>query len=504
MLNLLILIPIIGAVLAMLMPSGISAKRVSFTALTAVVGITLFLARYFNLASGSFQFSETHPWISVIGLDYNLGIDGISLPLVGLNMLISWLIVFAYNANGYRSRSFYALILLSNAGLTGAFVSTNILLFSIFYELELIPVYLLIAIWGSSKKEYAAMKFLIFTAVSGILVLAGFLALGWLSGDAMPNFDYQSLRQTNLPVSVQTILLLILLIGFGIKTPLVPLHTWLPDTYVESSTYTAMLLGGLLAKLGTYGLIRFCMPLFPTAWHNLAPLLAIWGSVSILYGAITAIAQKDIKRMVAYSSIGHMGYILLAIAADSPLSLVGAVCQMVSHGLILALLFYLVGIVESKVGTREIDVLNGLMNPLRGLPTTSALLVLSGMASAGIPGLVGFVAEFIIFQGSFTQFPIPTIMAIIGTGLTAVYFVILLNRTCFGRLDNRTAYYPKVLGQEQIPALVLSALILWLGLQPSNLVKWSEATAQVYSKYTIANAGLMPVPIDSAQIAIHK
>jgi NADH dehydrogenase subunit M (EC 1.6.5.3) len=158
--------------------------------------------------------------------------------------------------------------------------------------------------------------------------------------------------------------------------------------------------------------------------------------------------------------------------------------------------------VESKVGTREINVLNGLMNPLRGLPTTSALLVLAGMASAGIPGLVGFVAEFITFQGSYTQFPIPTIMAIAGTGLTAVYFVILLNRTCFGRLDNWTAYYPKVLGIEQIPALVLTALIVWLGVQPSYLVKWSEATAQIYGKYTVANAGLMPIHINASQIAV--
>ncbi len=501
MLSLLILIPILGAVITMLVPNGTIAKRVGLLCLSVVVILTLYIARQFTITDGHFQFGETYQWINLIGLDYRLGIDGISLPLIGLNMLICWLIVFAYNASSYRARSFFALLLLANAGLTGAFASTNVLLFTIFYELELIPIYLLIAIWGSAKKEYAATKYLIFTAVSGILILVGFLAVGWLAANPNPNFNYESLLHTNFPVAVQTILLLILLVGFGIKTPLVPLHTWLPDTYVESSTSTAMLLGGLLAKLGAYGLLRYCMPLFPTAWHTLAPFLALWGGLGILYGAFTAIAQKDIKRMVAYSSIGHMSYILLAIAADNPLSLVGAVSQMVSHGLILALLFYLVGIVEAKVGTREIDVLNGLMNPIRGLPTTSALLILSGMASAGIPGLVGFVAEFITFQGSYTQFPIPTIMAIAGTGLTAVYFVILLNRTCFGKLDNRTAYYPKVSGVEQIPALVLTALIIWLGIQPSYLVKWSEATAQIYGKYTVANAGLMPIQLNSAQIA---
>ncbi|MFN3927374.1 MAG: NADH-quinone oxidoreductase subunit M [Pseudanabaenaceae cyanobacterium] len=483
MLSLLIAIPLVTSGLVLVASDGKTAKKFALAGLGIAVFLTLFMARQFSLASSVFQFSEKYTWVSVIGLDYSVGVDGISLPLIGLNMLICWLIVFAYDANSNCANLFFALLLLANAGLTGALSATNVLLFTLFYELELIPAYLLIAIWGSKKKEYAATKFLIFTAVSGILILVGFLSLGWWAGEGMPNFDYQALKEIDLPIQVQSILLLILLAGFGIKTPLVPFHSWLPDTYVESSTSTAMFLGGLLAKLGAYGLLRFCMPLFPEAWENLSPLFALWGGIGILYGAITAIAQKDIKRMVAYSSIGHMSYILLAIAADTSLSLVGAVSQMVSHGIILALLFYLVGIVEAKVGTREIDVLNGLMNPLRGLPTTSALLILGGMASAGIPGMMGFVAEFLIFQGSFNRFPVPTLMAIVGTGLTAVYFVILLNRTCFGRLDNYTAYYGKVTGLEKIPSLVLMALVLWLGIQPSYLVKWSESTATAYSSY---------------------
>jgi NAD(P)H-quinone oxidoreductase subunit 4 len=217
--------------------------------------------------------------------------------------------------------------------------------------------------------------------------------------------------------------------------------------------------------------------LFPDAWSLLSPYIAAWAGLGILYGALVAIAQRDIKRMVAYSSIGHMSYILLAAAAATPLSMVGGIIQMISHSIILALLFYLVGVIEEKVGTRDLDVLNGLLNPLRGLPSTSALLILGGMASAGIPGLVGFISEFLIFQGSFAKFPIPTIFSIIGTGLTAVYFVILLNRTCFGKLDNETAYYPKVSGLEQLPALILTALIVILGVQPSWLVRWSEASA---------------------------
>lgn len=202
----------------------------------------------------------------------------------------------------------------------------------------------------------------------------------------------------------------------------------------------------------------------------------IIGTVSVVYGALSAIAQKDIKRMVAYSSIGHMGYILVAAAAGTDISILGAVAQMISHGLILALLFYLVGIVERKVGTRELNVLNGLMNPIRGLPLISALLILGGMASAGIPGLIGFAAEFIIFQGSFSTFPIPTMLCIFASGLTAVYFVILLNRTCFGKLDNQLSYYPKVVWAEKIPALVLTVTIFFLGVQPNWLLRWIEPT----------------------------
>ncbi|MGB7414271.1 MAG: proton-conducting transporter membrane subunit, partial [Thermosynechococcaceae cyanobacterium] len=233
----------------------------------------------------------------------------------------------------------------------------------------------------------------------------------------------------------------------------------------------------VLAKLGTYGLIRFGLQLFPDTWNVVAPGLAAIGTFSVIYGALSAIAQSDIKRMVAYSSIGHMGYIMVAAAAENTLSVTGAIAQMVSHGLILALLFHLIGLVEAKVGTRDLNKLNGLMNPIRGLPMVSALLIFGGMASAGIPGLVGFIAEFMVFQGSFNRFPIPTLLCIIASGLTAVYFVILINRTCFGRLDNQTAYYPKVTLPEHTPAFILTALILILGLQPMWLTRWSENTA---------------------------
>lgn len=493
MLSTLIWLPVLGAAIVGFLPGNQTANQLRNIALaiaTLIVLGTFWLVAQFDLTTSGLQFQEFIPWIPQLGLNYKLGIDGLSFPLLALSSLLIWIAILAGN-NIQRPRLYYSLILLVYAGVAGGFAAQNLLLFVLFYEIELIPFYLLIAIWGGEKRGYAAMKFLIYTALSGILILAAFLGLTWLSGST--SFDYNSLLTQALPLTTQLILLTMLLVGFGIKIPLVPLHTWLPDAYTEASPPVAIMLGGILAKLGTYGLVRFGLGLFPETWALVAPGLSIIGVVSVLYGALTAIAQKDIKRMVAYSSIGHMGYILVAAAAGTPLSVLGAVAQMVSHGLILAILFYLVGIVETKVGTRDLDVLNGLMNPIRGLPLTSALLVAGGMASAGIPGLVGFAAEFLVFQGTFAVFPVQTLICVISSGLTAVYFVILLNRTCFGKLDNNLAYYPKVLLMEKIPALILTAIILFLGIQPTWLVRWTEPT-------TTAIVALMP-PVSAQQVA---
>ena len=477
MLSALIWLPALGAALIGFWPRPISASRTRFLALvvaSVLVVWNVVLLSQFDVSSAEMQLSEFIPWVEPLGLNYTLAVDGLSLPLIALAALLVWIAIYSSSESVARPRLYYALILLVNAGVVGGFLAQNLLLFFLFYELELIPFYLLIAIWGGAKRGYAATKFLMYTAVSGILILAAFLGITWIGGST--TFDYSSIVTTGLPLTTQLILLTMLLVGFGIKIPLVPLHTWLPDAYVEASPPVAILLGGVLAKLGTYGLVRFGLGLFPETWALVAPGLATIGAISAVYGALTAIAQKDIKRMVAYSSIGHMGYVMLGAAAATQLSLVGAVAQMVAHGLILAILFQLVGVIETKVGTRDLDVLNGLMSPIRGLPLTSALLVLGGMASAGIPGLAGFIAEILVLQGSYSTFPLPTLICVVCTGLTAVYFVILLNRTCFGKLDNSTAYYPKVKFSEQIPALVLAATIFLLGVQPNWLVRWSETT----------------------------
>lgn len=496
MLTPLLLIPLFGAIAIALYPKPQASRTIATIFSLGSLAWTLYLLSQFDLSIGAIQFTEFHRWIDPLGLNYSLGVDGLSLPLLALNGLLTTIALYTNRKDMERSRLHDGLILLINAGIAGALMAQNLLFFIIFYELELIPFYLLIAIWGGEKRGYASTKFILYTAVSGLLVLAAFLGITFLSQS--PSFEFSDIAIDNLDLTSQLILLTALLIGFGIKIPLVPLHTWMPDTYVEASPSTTILLGGIFAKLGTYGLLRFGLQLFPVTWNIISPGLAIIGTVSVIYGAMSAIAQRDIKRMVAYSSIGHMGYILVAAAAGTELSVLGAIAQMIAHGIILALLFFLVGIVEQTTGTRDLDILNGLMNPIRGLPLTSGLLILAGMASAGIPGLVGFAAEFVVFQGSFATFPIPTLLCIFSSGLTAVYFVILINRTCFGKLDNERAYYTRLTINDQWPALVLTAIVLFLGVQPNWLLRWMEPTTTTLVSELHAPAIVQIAEIDNS------
>ncbi|WP_375512114.1 NADH-quinone oxidoreductase subunit M [uncultured Nostoc sp.] len=493
MLSVLILVPLIGAALIGFSPSGISGKLARGVALVfASIAFlwTIILAIQFHPGEITQQFAESLPWIDVLGLNYNLGIDGLSLPLLLLNGLLTCIAIYSSDESLQRPKFYYSLILLLSAGVTGAFLAQDLLLFFLFYELELIPLYLLIAIWGGAKRGYAATKFLIYTAVSGILILASFLGMVWLSGSS--SFALATLNPTTLPLATQLLLLGGILIGFGIKIPLVPFHTWLPDAHVEASTPISVLLAGVLLKLGTYGLLRFGMNLLPEAWTYVAPWLATWAVASVLYGASCAIAQTDMKKMVAYSSIGHMGYVLLAAAAATPLSVLGAVMQMISHGLISAMLFLLVGVVYKKAGSRDLEVLQGLLNPERGMPVIGSLIVVGVMASAGIPGMLGFISEFIVFRGSFPVFPVQTLLSMIGTGLTAVYFLILLNRAFFGRLSAQVTNLPRVYWSDRGPAAILAVLIVIFGIQPGWLVRWTEPTitAMVNSQNVVVAVSL--------------
>lgn len=501
MLTILILIPLLGAIVVSLWPNRTDNQQVWGIALGIQLGSLLWatlIALRYDLQHPGLQFIESFPWIDALGLTYQLGIDGLSLPLVLINSLLGAVAIYASPASTPRSRLYFSLVLLINAAVAGAFLSQNLLLFFLFYELELVPLYLLIAIWGGAKRGYAATKFLIYTAVSGVLVLGGFLGFVWLGGG--DTFAYDPTLSEALSLTQQCSLLAAILVGFGIKIPLFPFHTWLPDAHVEASTPVSVLLAGVLLKLGTYGLLRFGLELFPDAWALLAPWLASWAGVSVLYGSLAAIAQKDMKKMVAYSSIGHMGYVLLAAAAATPLAVLGSIMQMVSHGLISGLLFLLVGVVYAKTGTRDLSVLRGLLNPERGLPIIGSLMILGVMASAGIPGMVGFISEFVVFRASFVAFPIQTLLSMVGSGLTAVYFLLLVNRVFFGRLaiappDDQIKtdiILPPVRWRDRIPAIVLAVAIVVLGVKPHWLVQWSEGTPLAQPAPTVAIAQVEP------------
>jgi NAD(P)H-quinone oxidoreductase subunit 4 len=420
MLSTLILLPLIAAAFIGFYPSTISGKLARIIALVFSVVIflwSIFIAIQFNPGDITQQFAESLPWVDAIGLNYNLGIDGLSLPLLLLNGLLTCIAIYSSDESQQRPRFYYSLIFLLTTGVIGAFLAQDLLLFFLFYELELIPLYLLIAIWGGARRGYAATKFLIYTAFSGIVILASFLGIVWLSGSS--SFALLSLNTQNLPLATQILLLVGILVGFGIKIPLFPFHTWLPDAHVEAS---------------------------------------------------------DMKKMVAYSSIGHMGYVLLAAAASTPLSVLGAVMQMISHGLISAMLFLLVGVVYKKTGSRDLNVVRGLLNPERGLPLIGSLMIMGVMASAGIPGMVGFISEFIVFRSSFAVFPLQTLLGMLGNGLTAVYFLNLVNRAFFGRLSEELYNLPRVYWSDRLPAIILAVFILIFGIQPTWLAHYTEAT----------------------------
>ncbi|MGB5636400.1 MAG: NADH-quinone oxidoreductase subunit M [Waterburya sp.] len=476
MLTALILIPFLGAAIVCLLPlEGKNTRNIALVTAVIVLTINIILSFQFDFQHSGLKFAEDVPWIEWIGLNYHLGIDGLSFPLVLLNSLLTLIAIISTSPTIQRPRLYYAMLLLLSGGAAGAFLAQDLLLFFLFYELEIVPLYFLIAIWGGARRGYAAMKFLLYTALSGILVLASFLGLVWLTGES--TFDYQTLQGYTLPLASQLLLLAPLLIGIFIKIPIFPFHTWLPDAHVQASTPISVLLAGVLLKLGTYALLRFGVGLFLEGWVYLAPWLAILASISALYGASCAIAQTDMKKVVAYSSIAHMAYILLAATATTRLSMTAAVFQMVSHGLISAFLFLLVGMVYKKTGSRDVNVLRGLLNPERGLPVTGGLMILGVMASSGLPGMVGFISEFLVFRGSFPIFPIPTLLCLVGTGLTAVYFLLVINKVFFGRLTEGLAQIPPVKLTEHAPAFVLLLLIVAFGIKPDWVTHWSEVQA---------------------------
>lgn len=431
-----ILFPLIAAALVPLLPDK-EGKTIRWYALG--VGFADFVLmcyvfwNHYDASNPSLQLVETYPWIPRLGLNWSVSVDGLSMPLVLLAGLVTTLSIFAAWRVDRRPRLFYALMLVLYAAQIGVFVAQDILLLFIMWEVELVPVYLLICIWGGQKRRYAATKFLIYTAAASIFILIAGLAMAF-SGDTI-TFDMVQLGLKDYPLSLELALYAGLLIAFGVKLAIFPMHTWLPDAHGEASTPVSMILAGVLLKMGGYGLIRLNLELLPDAHVYFAPVLAILGVVNIIYGAFSSFAQTNMKRRLAYSSISHMGFVLLGIASFTDLGISGALLQMLSHGLIAAVLFFLAGVTYDRTHTMTMTEMGGLG---QALPKVFTLFTIGSMASLALPGMSGFASEIAIFIGmatsdsySSTFRTVTILLAAVGLILTPIYLLSMLRQVFY-------------------------------------------------------------------------
>src|SRR5437762_5078678 len=454
LLTILILLPVIGAATAVVYSFTPGAKEshhrwiaLGFT--TVAFLVSLLLIKGSGGGVNAFRFEENYSWISAIGARYHLGVDGISLWLVLLTTLLMPISVLSsWTAVTKRQSTYFAIMLLLESAMIGVFVSLDLLLFYLFFEASLVPMFFLIGVWGGERRIYAAVKFFIYTAVGSLLMLVGIIALYFIHQQATGagTFDYVLLTQT-LKTSVSTIspraefwLFLAFAFAFCIKVPLWPLHTWLPDAHTEAPTAGSVILAGVLLKMGTYGLLRFNFGLFPNASKQFAPIMITLAVIGIIYGALVAMVQPDVKRLVAYSSVSHMGFVVLGLFSFTEMGMQGALYQMLSHGVSTGALFLFVGFIYERRHTRLIAEFGGLATPM---PWFSTLFVIAAFSSIGLPFLNGFVGEFLIMIGTWTStLPvghpwIVTMLAATGVIWAAVYMLWMLQRVLFGEVTNR-------------------------------------------------------------------
>ncbi len=429
----------------------------------------------FNRSAGAFgqiQFEEKLSWIPAINAFYHVGVDGLSLPLVILMTFLGVLAVLVSWNVQLRPKEYFIWLLLLETSILGVFSSLDLVLFFLFWELELVPMYFLISVWGSGRKEYSSIKYVIYTLVGSALMLAGILSIYFSTGSLnMMELAGMSAAKAVIPMAAMFFLLLI---GFAIKLPVFPLHTWLPDAHTDAPTAASVILAGALLKMGGYGMIRLCVSIFPQVARQYAPILVILAVISVLYGAAVTLRQKDLKRLIAYSSVSHMGYVLLGIFALSQISLTGAVLQMFSHGIITGLLFAMVGLVYDKSHERNLDNLGGLA---RQMPVIVVVFTIAGLASLGLPGTSGFAAEFITFVGSYTSplratfagIQIFTILGVFGIVLTAGYILWMLQRVFYGPPLEKFSKVPDANKVDKICIFSFVVAIMLVGIYPAIL-----------------------------------
>jgi NADH-quinone oxidoreductase subunit M len=462
-------LPLAGA-LAILLAAERLARWIALltTLLTFAVSLPLYLD--FDKTSSALQFVESVPWIRSWNIVYGMGVDGISLPFIFLSVVLSVLCVgVSWRAIDTRARDFYAALLVSETAMVGVFAATNLFLFYVFWELMIVPLFLLIGVWGGPSRVYASVKFLLFTLAGSVLMLVGAIVLLYAGG----TLEFQALASLRLSVPAQAWLFLAFLAAFAVKVPMFPVHTWLPDAHTEAPTAGSVILAGILLKMGAYGFLRISLPLFPDAVHLfLTPMLAL-SALAIVYGAYVTLAQTDMKRLIAYSSVSHMGFVTLGIFSLNPNGIQGAILQMVNHGILTGALFLVVGMIYERTHTREISAYGGLF---KAAPVYTTFLAFFCLAAIGFPGLNAFVGEFLIVSGAFTRWAGLGVMAVWGVVLGTTYIVWLYYRVALGDVNPGLRALPLELNfREAATLLPLVVMALVIGLYPETILGFLRA-----------------------------
>ena len=481
---LIVLVPLAGSIMTMFhyrdRPKDVWHFAIFVAGVTLALSIFIF-ARY-DYGEGGFQFNRTYDWLDApLNISLSMGVDGITAPLILLNGIILFGGVLISQNIEHRTRDFFVLLLALASGVFGVFVVRDLFFLFFFYELAVLPMYLLIGVWGSSTdfgtflrtKEYGAMKLFLYLVAGSVLVWVGILAIYVEAADAgAPTFSLSTLA-TLAPAGqfseeFQTWVFPLFMVGFGVLAGLWPFHTWSPDGHVAAPTAVSMVHAGVLMKLGAYGIIRVGMFLLPDGAANWMPVLISLGTVNVLYGAISAMSQVDLKYVVGYSSVSHMGYVLMGIATLHPIGVGGAVLQMFSHGIMTALMFLLVGVIYDRTHTRNIAVLNGLFNRMG---VTSFFFAIAGLTSLGLPGLSGFIAEFMVFTGAFRTYLPLAVLAVVGAALTAVYILRLLARTFLGDADPSWEHLTDASPVEMSVGGAFVLILIFVGVWPEPMMR---------------------------------
>lgn len=475
LLAIIILAPIAGALTILFIPSKedviIKCTAAFFTFISLAAAIVAYLT--YDVAQGGMQFVLDIPWVNEFGIRFALGVDGISLPLILLTALVIFTGVFASWDMNHRLKEFFIFLLTLVAGVFGVFASLDLFFFYLFFEIAVIPMYILIGVWGSTRKEYAAMKLTLYLLVGSAFVLIGAIAMFLYAADPIKGlgyrtFDIASLALVKYDPAFQKFAFFLMMIGFGFLVPMWPLHTWSPDGHVAAPTAVSMLHAGVLMKLGGYGLIRVGLFCFPEGAHYWAPLIATLCTVNATYGAFVAMVQKDLKFVIGYSSVSHMGYVLLGIASMNAVGIDGAVAQMFAHGIMTALFFAIVGNIYHKAHTRIIAEFGGLAHQM---PRVAYSFMIAGLASLGLPGLFNFVAEFSIFTGSIQVYPVRAIISIFAIVVTAIYVLRVMMKVFFGPRNPKWDHLEDAKGIEIVPFVILCGALILFGVFPDLLME---------------------------------